>query len=47
MLTTFWLLVVQGVYGKQVSAFFQALSSNTTVRDNVFHGGPRAHINLK
>eukprot|EP01052_Picozoa_sp_SAG31_P020584 SAG31_NODE_1555_length_7895_cov_46.107748_6_plen_158_part_00 len=35
-----------GIYGKQTSAFFQALSSNTTVRDNVFHTGPRAHINL-
>jgi len=35
-----------GVYGKQVSAFFQALSANTTVRNNVFHGGPRAHVNL-
>lgn len=33
-----------GVYGKQVSAFFQALSANTTVRSNVFHGGPRAHV---
>lgn len=35
-----------GVYGKQVSAFFQALSANTTLRDNVFHNGPRAHINF-
>ena len=34
-----------GVYGKQVSAVFQALSANTTVRNNVMHGGPRAHIN--
>eukprot|EP01043_Picozoa_sp_COSAG02_P005860 COSAG02_NODE_161_length_32629_cov_10.363142_28_plen_231_part_00 len=33
-----------GVYGKQTSAFFQALSANTTVRNNVMHGGPRAHI---
>jgi hypothetical protein len=30
-----------GVYGKQVSAFFQALSANSTVQNNVFHGGPR------
>jgi hypothetical protein len=35
-----------GVYGKQVSAVFQALSSNTTITDCVVHGGPRAHINL-
>lgn len=35
-----------GVYGKQVSAVFQALSSNTTIVDNVVHGGPRAHVNL-
>lgn len=35
-----------GVYGKQVSAVFQALSANTTIVDNVVHGGPRAHINL-
>jgi hypothetical protein len=35
-----------GVYGKQVSAVFQALSANTTIRANVFHGGPRAHVNL-
>ena len=35
-----------GVYGKQTSAFFQALSANSTVANNVFHGGPRAHVNL-
>lgn len=35
-----------GVFGKQVSAFFQALSANTTLLDNVFYEGPRAHINF-
>ena len=35
-----------GIYGKQTSAFIQALACQTEIRDNVFFNGPRAGINF-
>ena len=35
-----------GVYGKQTSCYFQALTANTTLVDNVCYNGPRAGINF-
>ena len=35
-----------GVFGKQTSCYFQALSANATLRDNVCYNGPRAHVNF-
>ena len=31
-----------GVFGKQTSAFFKALTHSNTIKDNVFVNGPRA-----
>lgn len=35
-----------GLYGKQTSCFFQALSAATSVLDNVCYNGPRAGFNF-
>ena len=35
-----------GIYGKQTSCFFQAVSANTTLNDNVCFNGPRAGVNF-
>eukprot|EP01060_Flectonema_neradi_P034851 TRINITY_DN6248_c0_g1_i1.p1 TRINITY_DN6248_c0_g1~~TRINITY_DN6248_c0_g1_i1.p1 ORF type:complete len:851 (+),score=175.79 TRINITY_DN6248_c0_g1_i1:40-2553(+) len=35
-----------GVYGKQTSCFFQALSANSTIKSNICYNGPRAGINF-
>ena len=35
-----------GVYGKQTSCYFQALTAASTVADNVCYNGPRAGINF-
>jgi len=35
-----------GVYGKQTSAFIQAVSCNTTIQNSVMFNGPRAGINF-
>jgi hypothetical protein len=35
-----------GVYGKQVSAFFQTLACRNTISGNVMYNGPRAAINF-
>jgi hypothetical protein len=34
------------VYGKQTSCYFQALTANTTLKDNVCYNGPRAGVNF-
>eukprot|EP01065_Artemidia_motanka_P001869 TRINITY_DN10870_c0_g4_i2.p1 TRINITY_DN10870_c0_g4~~TRINITY_DN10870_c0_g4_i2.p1 ORF type:complete len:847 (+),score=296.66 TRINITY_DN10870_c0_g4_i2:46-2541(+) len=35
-----------GVYGKQTSCFFQSISANTTLAENVCYNGPRAGVNF-
>eukprot|EP00117_Sycon_ciliatum_P027518 scpid47591/ scgid22337/ Uncharacterized protein ywoF len=35
-----------GMYGKQVSCYFQAMACGNTLRDNVCYNGPRAGINF-
>ena len=35
-----------GLIGKQVAAVFQAVSCQTTIRDNIFFSGPRHGINF-
>merc|ERR1712139_561970 len=35
-----------GVYGKQTSCFFQAISANTSLEDNICYNGPRAGVNF-
>jgi hypothetical protein len=31
-----------GLYGKQTSCYFQAITANTTLKDNLCYNGPRA-----
>ena len=35
-----------GVWGKQVSCFFQGVSGNNVFEDNVCMNGPRAQVNI-
>jgi hypothetical protein len=35
-----------GLYGKQVSAFFQTLACKNTISGNVIYNGPRSAINF-
>jgi len=35
-----------GIYGKQTSCFFQAISANTSLMNNVCYNGPRAGVNF-
>eukprot|EP01048_Picozoa_sp_COSAG05_P010669 COSAG05_NODE_954_length_6442_cov_451.572915_7_plen_59_part_00 len=36
-----------GIFGKQTSCYFSALSANITLKDNACYNGPRAGFNWK